>query len=328
MTNSNGIKNKGAASLNLSLDGQSQNESQEQNLFFSQNGVLLPESPDLNIVQDNTLASFSLPQIFSLKVLGAIFGTGQLEEKKEIIEYTVQPGDTLDSISKEFNISLNTLLWANNLTKNSKLKTGQKLIVLPVSGLIHFVKQGETLSEISKLYKADIDDIVSFNELAAEDDIYIGDILIIPNGQMPSRAPRLLPTNLADAYFIFPTQGKISQGLHWYNAVDVANKCGTPVYAAASGQVLRVKYGWNAGGGNYLTILHNNDITTYYGHILTSFVSPGEQVDIGQKIALTGGQPGAGGSGISTGCHLHFGVTGAKNPLTTLPFGYEIKYTK
>jgi hypothetical protein len=34
----------------------------------------------------------------------------------------------------------------------------------------------------------------------------------------------------------------------------------------------------------------------------------------GDKIALMGGQPGTPGAGLSTGCHLHFGVTGAANP--------------
>ena len=51
-----------------------------------------------------------------------------------------------------------------------------------------------------------------------------------------------------------------------------------------------------------------------YGHIAASFVNPGDQVSQGRIIALMGGQPGTPGAGLSTGCHLHFGVSGAKNP--------------
>jgi len=91
---------------------------------------------------------FSLPPAFFRgKVLGNIVETGQ---KREIQEYVVEEGDTLFSISQKFGISLETILWANNLNKNSTLKPGQKLIILPVNGVLHEVKSGDTLSEIAK----------------------------------------------------------------------------------------------------------------------------------------------------------------------------------
>jgi LysM repeat protein len=120
------------------------------------------------------------------------------------------------------------LLWANDLTSSSKIKVGQTLVILPVSGVTHIVRSGDTISEIAKSYKAKSDDILSFNGLSNEGDIYIGDILIIPGGVITAKAPSA-PTqkSVADNFFIFPTQGTITQGLHWYNAVDTANKCGT-----------------------------------------------------------------------------------------------------
>ena len=137
-------------------------------------------------------------------------------------------------------------------------------------------------------------------------------------------------TNLAAAqiptsqsYFICPIAlpCRITQNLHWYNAIDFSHgRCGDTIYAAAGGTVLKVKltnstsrlaYG---GAGNHITILHPNGVTTMYGHIATSFVSPGENVYQGQPIALMGGQPGTPGAGMSTGCHVHFGVSGTRNP--------------
>ena len=302
-------------------------DSQTGVLFFSQNQTPFLEMPDLKIIQGDSLAALTPPRALSLKVLGALFGQGE-QPRKEIIEYVVQPNDTLKSIAQSFDISLDTLLWANELAKSSKIKIGDKLIVLPVSGAIHFVKVNDTLSTIAKAYKAQIEDIIEINEIADESDIYIGDILVIPNGVIPNKTFEPVQTYLADNYFIFPVEGKITQTLHWYNAVDIANKCGTPVFAAAPGVVQKAKYGWNSGGGNVVTILHKDGVVTWYGHLLNIFVKPGDIVDVGQKIGLVGGQPGTSGAGISTGCHLHFTVIGAKNPLAKYPFGYVIKYAQ
>lgn len=301
------------------------NNSKEGDSFLSQSKTAFLESPELKIIQGDSLAAVCPPRTLSLKVLGALFGQGP-QIRKEIIEYSVEQGDTLKSIAQKFDISLDTLLWANELSKSSKIKIGEELVIPPVSGVIHIVKKGDTLSEIAKTYKAKSDEIADFNELSDESDIYIGDILIVPDGVMPKIVPSFPETYLAENYFIFPTEGKITQGLHWYNAVDIGNKCGTPIFAAAAGQVLKAKYGWNGGGGNIVTILHKDGVVSYYGHLMTIFVNPGDKVDVGERIGLMGGQPGISGSGKSTGCHLHFTVIGAKNPFRNLYVGYQMKY--
>lgn len=294
-------------------------------LFFSQaNGIPL-ETPELKIIQDNTLCSLPVPCAVSAKVLGDVFGSNN-QIRKEVVDYIVQPGDTLQSVADANKISLNTLLWANDLTSSSKLKVGQSLAILPTDGVLHIVKSGDTISAIAQRYKAESESIVAFNSLANQDDIYIGDILVVPGGTMPKNISPLLNTQvpLADNFFIYPTSGRITQGLHYYNAVDVANKCGTPVYTAASGVVQRVKYGYNAGGGNLVTILHASGIVTYYGHLMTIFVKPGDKVNVGDRVALMGGGTGTAGDGLSTGCHLHFEVIGAKNPLSVYYLGTNI----
>jgi LysM repeat protein len=321
----NGLKNSDVVFFN---DFFKDSNIDENNPFFSKNGAITLETPDLKIVQDNCICGISPPRVVTTQVLGAIFGES-LQNSKDIIEYSVMPGDSLETIAQNFNISLNTLLWANELSKGSKIKVGQTLVILPVSGLIHIVKSGDTLSEISKTYKSKNSDIVSFNDLSNEGDIYIGDILVVPNGIMPIKAPAApRQTPLASSFFIFPTEGTITQGLHFYNAIDTANKCGTPIYAAAPGQIQKVKYGYNLGGGNYITILHSNGVVTYYGHLMTIFVKPGDRVDVGERIGLMGGAPGMAGAGLSTGCHLHFQVVGATNPLAKYSLGAKIKYSK
>ncbi|MCX6760795.1 MAG: LysM peptidoglycan-binding domain-containing protein [Candidatus Nealsonbacteria bacterium] len=286
----------------------------------------LPESPELILVGEGSIRASSPPTTFSYQVLGALVGGLEIEEdKKAIIEYIVEDGETLSSIATRFNISLNTVLLANNLTKSTQIKPGVSLIILPVTGIIYHVKSGDTISVIAEKYKGKTDEIVAINSLPEEGDIYTGDILIIPNGVIPAApvyvASQSIP--VASSYFICPVVSpcRKTQGLHWYNAVDFSHgQCGELIYAAAAGTVLNVKLtnstsrGAFGGAGNTITILHPNGVVTSYGHIAVSLVTPGQSVSQGQPIALMGGKPGTAGAGLSTGCHVHFGVSGAVNP--------------
>ena len=298
----------------------------EKNIFLEQKNKARLAS--LVLLQKNTLSPIAAPAA-SFKSLGAMAeenaGAGSFSSayyNKEIKEYFVEKGDTLLGIAQKFGVSLDSILWANNLRKDSVLQSGQKLVILPVSGVLHYVQKGDTLEDIAKKYKADLSEIISFNELSSPDDIHIGDALVVPGGTMPKKKyvqQNSLSVPLADNYFIIPVSSPyvITQGLHWRNAVDFShsgNACGKPIYAAAQGKVLKVRYGWNMGAGNYVTILHPNGVVTMYGHLQTILVKVGDLVSQGQIIALMGGKPGTPGAGRSTGCHLHFGVYGARNP--------------
>jgi len=301
-------------------------QSAEESLFLSPNTKNWGGSPEFLLVENSSLKGSAPPTTFSPQVLGALVtGNTTDDSRKAIIEYIVEDGDSLSLIASKFNISLDTLLWANSLTKSTAIQPGQKLIILPVSGVIHHIKNGDTISQIAQNYKADADEILSFNNISNEGDIFIGDIVIIPGGTMP--APKAVSVSqavpLADSYFICPIAApcRITQGLHWYNAIDFSHgKCGEAIYAAAAGTVLKVKLTSSTskwaydGAGNHISILHPNGVVTTYGHLSASLVEQGDTVSQGQMIALMGGEPGTPGAGFSTGCHLHFGVSGARNP--------------
>ncbi len=291
-----------------------------QDLFVEPAKNFLRESPKMTFIQDNSIIGLSPPATITPQVLGIVLGSveDEIERRNEIIEYVVQSGDSLSSIAVKYDISLNTILWANDLSSKSIIKIGQKLIILPISGVVHHIKNGDTLSEIAKTYKSNSSEIIAFNELSSEGDIFIGDILVIPNGKMPPPKSTYYASPqvpIGSSYFICPTADcRVTQGLHWYNAIDFGAKCGSLIYAAAAGTVQRVEYGWNSGAGNYITILHPNGVVTMYGHVQKSLVSPGQEVSQGEMVGLIGGKPGSPGAGLSTGCHIHFGVRGARNP--------------
>ena len=288
--------------------------------FVSATASQRVESPEFSMVQDNSISCFTIPLVVSPSVLGSLIGDNGLSRGNEIIEYDVQKGDTIKGIAEEFGISASTIAWANDLKTTSSVKEGQTLIILPVSGVLHYVKSGDTISAIAKKYKADVNEIIIFNELSDGSDITIGDILIIPGGTITASVAPSKPTYttvVASGYFICPI-GSVchrTQGLHFYNAVDLSNgACGAPIYAAAGGEVVKASYGWNGGGGNTIKILHPNGLATSYGHMQSFLVKVGDRVSQGQIIGYMGGKPGTAGAGISTGCHVHFAVYGAKNP--------------
>jgi len=299
------------------------NKLPSQDLFIEPPINFIRESPEITFIQSNSIVGISSPMIIHPQILGSILGGGGEEtvRRRAIVEYVVESGDTLSSIATKFDISLETILWANDLTSRSIIKIGQKLIISPVSGVIYHVKNGDTLGEIAETYEGEIEEIIIINELSGAGDIFIGDILIIPDGEMPpppQETHYVTPqVPLGSSSFFCPNSDcKISQWLHWYNAIDFVGRCGDPIYAAAGGTVQKVKYGWNGGAGNYVRILHNNGVVTGYGHISNTLVTVGQRVSQGEMIALIGGRPGTSGAGISTGCHVHFSVHSARNPFS------------
>lgn len=240
----------------------------------------------------------------------------------QISIYVVREGDTLSQIARMFGVSTNTVLWSNDLTNSKDIHPGDTLVILPVTGVEYTVKKGDTVAGVAKKFNADSGDILSFNNISA---LSVGDTIIIPNGVESTPAPAPAKSSSAgsyeplikgyggptiDGYYIRPIVGGVkTQGLHGYNAVDLGTPVGTPVMAAASGQVVVAKSsGYNGGYGEYIVINHPNGTQTVYGHLSKVYVAPGQAVAQGDVIGLSGN------TGRSTGPHLHIEVRGAANP--------------
>ncbi len=257
------------------------------------------------------------------KVSGEVFSSlgGVVENPRE---YIVQPGDTLSKIAANFSLKIQTILSANNLSRRSMIHPGQKLVILPIDGILHMVRKGETLSGIAERYSVKTQDIVLANNILNDGKIYIGDMLMIPGAKIsktPSLKSNYQRVPLARSYFICPLPAPciITQGLHWYNAVDFSNgKCGEPVFAAAGGTVQRT--GYTRLGGNFVRILHPNGVVTYYGHLEKIAAYPGEKVSQGQIVGYVGHTGHTIPSGPA-GCHVHFDVRFAKNPFAQYKVG-------
>ena len=250
--------------------------------------VLSPESDDAGTFVDKGLN-----------------GTGQISV------YIVREGDTLGEIAEMFDVSANTIRWANDL-RSSILKVGQELVILPISGVRHVVKSGDTLASLSTKYKADLDDILTYNGIPANAKLTIGDTVIIPDGVVSANQVAVTQPSqtVASGYYLRPIAGgKKSQGLHGHNGIDIAAPVGTLIMASASGKVIISRTGgYNGGYGTYVVVSHGNGTQTLYAHMNTNNVVVGQNVTQGQVIGSVGL------TGRTTGAHLHFEVRGARNP--------------
>ncbi len=258
--------------------------------------------------------------------------------RSENVDYFVQAGDTLSGIAEKFDLTVNTILWANNLTWNSTIKPGAKLVILPSSGIDYEIKKGDNLSAVAKKYQANLDKILAYNDLASVSAIKAGDLIFIPEGIKPTQVvssykaptvankPKNTPTNVysdedmapasdlsVNTKLLWPTLShRITQYFSWrHTGLDVGDKVGNPIYASEDGKIERS--GWSTGYGYNVIINHGNGLETLYGHASKLLVKAGETVSRGQVIALIGS------TGWSTGPHLHMEVrvNGVrKNPIS------------
>jgi murein DD-endopeptidase MepM/ murein hydrolase activator NlpD len=239
----------------------------------------------------------------------------------EISIYVVREGDSFSSIANMFDVSVNTIIWANNMSRGQKLKIGETLVILPITGIQHTIKRGDTLDNIAKKYGSNVEEILSFNGIE-EGALQLGELLIIPDGEIVAVQPTTRPASsklggtitASAGYYRAPVVNyRRTQGLHGHNGVDLGAYLGAPILVAANGEVMIarsgcVSRGCNGGYGNYVVVKHGNGTQTLYAHLLSVTVSVGDVLAQGQQLGTLGN------SGRSTGPHLHFEIRGARNP--------------
>ncbi len=266
--------------------------------------------------------------------------------------YTVQTGDSLWSISRQYGVTVEHLAAANRLTLTSILKLGMELEIpaegsTPPSGavartatppgstVVHVVQSGETLWEIANHHGTRMEDVMALNDLGHDDWITPGQRLII-SGQALPRYRQIPPQSrsasnkyrpepvMADASllrgagaFLWPSRGMLTSRFGWryrhhHDGIDIASPRGTPIYATRDGVVEFA--GWKGGYGRVVYLDHGGGLITVYGHASQLLVQSGQRVKKGQMIARVGC------TGACTGSHLHFEVRMNDRAVDPLPY--------
>jgi murein DD-endopeptidase MepM/ murein hydrolase activator NlpD len=267
--------------------------------------------------------------------------------RTDILQYTVDIGDSVFGISNFFGIEPETVLWANYDLLNDNpdyLAPGMELYIPPLDGVYYQWHAGDTLTTVAEEFKAKLDDILSFlgnNIDLANPVIEEGQMIMIPQGRREFRQ-WLIPTiargsagvnttalgpgactgSYDGAYgsgaFIWPTGRHFVSGNEYWSGhlgLDLAAVAGDNVYSSDAGVV--VFSGWANGGYGYTVMIdHGNGYQSLYAHLSSTAVGCGASVGAGATIGY------AGSTGNSTGAHLHFEVRlngGFINPWFVLP---------
>ncbi|MDP4031075.1 MAG: M23 family metallopeptidase [Candidatus Beckwithbacteria bacterium] len=272
---------------------------------------------------------------------GEVLGTGgaitydtmtsvSVKPRDGLVTYIVEVGDTVSSIAKKFDVSIDTIRWQNDLKSIDAIKPGDKLEVPPVTGMVHKVKRGETVHSVAKKYDVDPQQIINwpFNTYGDDETFALaaGQTLVVPDGVKPAEVlwdPKRYVAQVtpnagsvsATGQFIWPVSGSISQRYVWYHrALDIANKAQPPILAADAGTVTVAGWPDGNGYGNRVTLSHGNGMETLYAHMSSISVSVGQTVNRGDVIGYVGS------TGRSSGPHLHFEIRRGGELLDPLPF--------
>lgn len=226
-------------------------------------------------------------------------------------KYIVQSGDTLESIANNYNVSMDTIRWANPALISpftNDIQVGWELSIPEINGVLYTVREGQSLDDIISLTNANNDESNRFNiiELNQLEEPYIinpGSKLFIPDGNLYNQSVNV--EGIPRGIFINPLSspdcnGYIYQrGFTWYHdGIDLSKWDGCQIQATANGTVYYA--GWEVLSGLTVKIDHGGGIHTYYYHLSDIYVKAGDRVLQGNPIAYMGT------TGNSTGTHLHF----------------------
>ena len=272
------------------------------------------------------------------------------DTKEGAVTYTVKSGDSFYAIAAKHGINLSTLRAMNPGYSAKGLHPGDELLIsnavsyLTVMNVerqnyVQNIPYDVEYQDDSSMYqgdykvlskgvygKADITANVTYvNGEEVDRQVVASATLSEPVAELQARGTKPRPSWFPTGSFRWPTSGVITSYFGYRNtgiagastyheAIDIANRTGTPIYAADGGTV--TASGWGGKLGYYITIDHGNGFKTIYAHCSSLYVAKGAKVYKGQTIAAMGN------TGTSSGSHLHFGVKKNGtwvNPLNYLP---------
>ena len=194
-------------------------DSDKQTMLAS--GAILADQMQLVIAPDIKAAADDAASKLQLAITGDGFLAktspiaASAATKRGITNYTIKAGDTISSIAGQFNVTSDTLLWANNLGEDATLKPGQELIILPVNGILYTAKDGDSLDALATTYQASANLIDAYNQLEGKP-LAAGQKIIIPDGVKPAPQPSVV-SRVASAKPATRTLASFSGGANGYS---------------------------------------------------------------------------------------------------------------
>jgi murein DD-endopeptidase MepM/ murein hydrolase activator NlpD len=213
------------------------------------------------------------------------------------------------------------------------LGTGDDHAEPELVGTTHVVEKGETLYRIARAYGIEPRELMEANGINDPRTLAPGQELFVPGAPRPVDVPplaagsasaarepdELLPRKGGTGALQWPLKGVLYRGFgvkqgQRHDGIDLSAPEGTPVRAAAAGEVIYV--GTQSGYGLIVIVRHAGGLITLYAHNSEGLVKDGDRVEAGTPVAKVGQ------TGRTSGPHLHFEVregTRPRDPLQFLP---------
>ena len=221
---------------------------------------------------------------------------GASKVSKKAVVYFVRPSDTLYSIGKRFGVDYHLIAKRNYIRKPYRIYLGQRLTIdrwapRPRMFSSAQIKRAYTPPAKKRAVKKSV-----------------------RNGSHKSKAGG----GYAKGKLLWPVRGKVTsrfgrRGSRMHDGIDIPAKEGTPVRAAASGEVVYSDQRLS-GYGKLVIIRHGRNLFTAYAHNQRNLVKKGAKVKAGETIARVGR------TGRASGSHLHFEVRQGSTPVDPLAY--------
>lgn len=263
-------------------------------------------------LQDSTLRSLRNDVRTTLRTVKGKRSVENLPELK-IYKYKVKKNENFWMILSRTSLNIDTISTLNSLSCPGEVSPGKEIFLCNMRGIVYRKKQGDTIKKLAERFEVEKEYICSANRINGDE--ICKDYVFIPAGMISNIEKSLF----LGSGFISPLKhivrtsnfGRRIDPFHkrfdFHSGIDLRCSPGTKIYAARSGKV--VFTGYKGGYGLLVVIKHENDYSTYYGHLKRALVKKGQRVKRGEVIALSGN------SGRSTGPHLHFEVRKEGRPL-------------
>lgn len=306
----------------------------------------LPEQTDLTVenigFQETVSVEEETTSLKNLKTTDLAM-EAMIKGLDKIIQYEIQKGDSLWTIARNNDLSVEELKDMNPQVKGELLKPGQVLNLVKAEPLVTVVSTVVTTVEERVPYKTVYENdstlwrgqtrvkqegvdgsrevtyrITKTNDMETGRETVTEKRLLEPVSRIVRQGTKAMVASRGDGgngVLAWPTRGRITSGYgyrgrEFHTGIDIDGLTGDPIYSAGNGVVIMA--GWAGHYGKCIVVDHGNGLATRYGHLNDILVSVGQEVTRGGIIGRMGS------TGRSTGSHLHFEVSvndNHKNPL-------------
>lgn len=230
----------------------------------------------------------------------------------ELTIYKISSGETLWSLRKKFDITIDTLLSANPHLTGLDLTENSTLIIPSKNGALFTFDDYSDVGKMHSMMGADNKILGDYKprllKIFSPDDIRLVFFekekpLIVNNDIQKIYTYKMTFIDPLDTGFYTSMYGDrvnpvFGENIEFHNGIDIATKTGTQIKSIRKGIVFFAA--WREGYGNTVIIQHEDGYTSFYGHCSRIFVKQGQWVNQGDHIANVGS------TGRSTGSHLHY----------------------